>query len=240
MWRARKTPALVLAVMLGVAPVAPLTSWAQSPLSPEPTADQPPATASAPIPPAPKHAAPTEDAIDASPLAPPAAAPVSSAAPKSEATKSEAPKSQTPKSEAPKAEAPKSEAPKAEAPRTEVQAKPAGAAPQQATTAKPKPKPRPKPVPREMALSDDPTPVLQPETFFTTAKASERYAAIVDAGGWPTVPSELRPGSHGPAVEILRRRLAIEGDLAGAEANGDALDPGAHRGGQDDSSSATA
>ncbi len=230
MWRARKTPALVLAVMLGAAPVAPLTSWAQSPLSPEPTADQPPATASAPIPPAPKHAAPTEDAIDASPLAPPAAAPVSSAAPKSEATKSEAtkseaPKSQTPKSEAPKAEAPKSEAPKAEAPRTEVQAKPAGAAPQQATTAKPKPKPRPKPVPREMALSDDPTPVLQPETFYTTAKASERYAAIVDAGGWPTVPSELRPGSHGPAVEILRRRLAIEGDLAGAEANGERWTP---------------
>ncbi|HUO55582.1 MAG TPA: murein L,D-transpeptidase, partial [Rhodoblastus sp.] len=69
-----------------------------------------------------------------------------------------------------------------------------------------------------MALSDDPTPVLQPETFFTTAKASERYAAIVDAGGWPVVPSELKPGAKGPAVAILRRRLTVEGDLDRAEA----------------------
>ena len=51
---------------------------------------------------------------------------------------------------------------------------------------KPKPKPKPKPAPpRETALSDDPTPVLQPETFFATSKASERYATIADSGGWP-------------------------------------------------------
>jgi murein L,D-transpeptidase YcbB/YkuD len=76
-----------------------------------------------------------------------------------------------------------------------------------------------------MALSDDPTPVLQPETFFTTAKASERYAAIVDAGGWPVVSGELKPGAKGPAVANLRRRLAIEGDIIGAEANGAAWTP---------------
>ncbi len=81
-----------------------------------------------------------------------------------------------------------------------------------AAPAKPKPKPRPPAPPRETALSDDPTPVLQPETFFTTSKASERYAQIVDLGGWPTVGVPLRPGAKGPAVATLRRRLAAEDD----------------------------
>ncbi len=75
--------------------------------------------------------------------------------------------------------------------------------------AKPKQKPKPAP-PQEMALSDDPTPVLQPETFFTTAKASERYAAIADAGGWPKVGVSLKPGAKGAAVVALRKRLAAE------------------------------
>jgi murein L,D-transpeptidase YcbB/YkuD len=60
--------------------------------------------------------------------------------------------------------------------------------------------------------------VLQPETFFSTAKASERYANIVDAGGWPTIPAALSPGAKGPAVAALRKRLAAEGDLVGADA----------------------
>ena len=78
-------------------------------------------------------------------------------------------------------------------------------------TVAPKPKPKkPPPPPRELALSDDPTPTLQPETFFTTAKASERYLQIVDRGGWPTVGVALRPGAKGPAVVLLRRRLAAE------------------------------
>ena len=89
---------------------------------------------------------------------------------------------------------------------------------------KAKPKP-PAPPPREMALSDDPTPVLQPETFFTTAKASEHYANIVDAGGWPVVPGALSPGAQGPAVATLRRRLAVEGDLIGAEGSGSKWSP---------------
>jgi murein L,D-transpeptidase YcbB/YkuD len=79
----------------------------------------------------------------------------------------------------------------------------------------PKPKPKPKPAPpRETALSDDPTPALQPETFFATAKAAERYAAIVDQGGWPRVGVKLNPGAKGPAVLALRRRLAAEDDEA--------------------------
>jgi L,D-transpeptidase YcbB len=79
--------------------------------------------------------------------------------------------------------------------------------------------------PREMALSDDPNPTFQPNTFFTTAKASERYSAIADAGGWPVVPTALKPGDKGPAVALLRRRLAAEGDLDSARTGGDKWDP---------------
>ena len=93
--------------------------------------------------------------------------------------------------------------------------------------APPKPKkvapPRP---PRETALSDDPEPTLQPDTFFATAKASERYSAIVDAGGWPTDIAAIGPGTKGPAVAKLRKRLAIEGYLSGGEASGLAWDAG--------------
>jgi murein L,D-transpeptidase YcbB/YkuD len=66
-------------------------------------------------------------------------------------------------------------------------------------------------------LSDDPTPTFQPDTFFATAKASERYAAIADAGGWPRVPAPLKAGAKGANVTILRQRLAAEGDLAAAK-----------------------
>ncbi|MGD9656423.1 MAG: murein L,D-transpeptidase [Methylocystis sp.] len=92
---------------------------------------------------------------------------------------------------------------------------PLSAAPQPAparAARKPKPKPAP---PRETALSDDPTPALQPQTFYTTAKAADRYRQIVDAGGWPIVGVSLRPGSKGPAVSTLRRRLAVEDDNVG-------------------------
>jgi len=95
------------------------------------------------------------------------------------------------------------------APQQSVPAQTNGVPPQQAQVPKPKRKPPPAP-PRETALSDDPTPVLQPETFFTTSKASERYAAIVDAGGWPRVGVPLKPGSRGPAVVALRQRLSAE------------------------------
>ncbi len=74
--------------------------------------------------------------------------------------------------------------------------------------------------PRETALSTDPNPTLQPNTFFATAKASERYGAIADSGGWPTVPGPLKAGATGPAVAILRQRLAAEGDLDPARAAG--------------------
>ena len=95
------------------------------------------------------------------------------------------------------------------------------------TPAAPKPKKvAPPPPPRETALSDDPAPTLQPETFFATAKASERYSAIVDAGGWPTDIVPIGPGTRGPAVEKLRKRLMIEGYLDAAQAGGLAWDAG--------------
>jgi murein L,D-transpeptidase YcbB/YkuD len=118
--------------------------------------------------------------------------------------------------------APTNPAPEASAPTaapSDSGATPAPAASATPAPAPKKPKPKPPAPPREMALSDDPTPVLQPETFFATALASERYAAIADAGGWPTV-SALSPGAKGASVATLRKRLAIEGDLVGAEANG--------------------
>eukprot|EP01037_Dinobryon_pediforme_P006967 gene6967-7043_t len=68
----------------------------------------------------------------------------------------------------------------------------------------------------ETALADSPQPTLQPETFFTTAKASEHYSAIVDAGGWPEIQGPLKPGQAGKMVATLRTRLTIEGDLEGA------------------------
>ena len=95
------------------------------------------------------------------------------------------------------------------------------------TPAPPKPKKvAPHPPPRETALSADPEPTLQPDTFFATAKASERYSAIVDAGGWPTDIVAVGPGTKGPAVLKLRKRLAIEGYLARWEASALAWDKG--------------
>ena len=89
--------------------------------------------------------------------------------------------------------------------------------PVEAAAPKPKKKPPPPPPPLETALSTDPAPTFRPDTFFATAKAAERYQAIVQAGGWPTDIVALRPGAKGPAVARLRKRLVIEGDLQPVE-----------------------
>src|SRR5574337_2187204 len=81
------------------------------------------------------------------------------------------------------------------------------------------------PRPLETALPADPRPTVQPNTFFATAKAAERYGAIAEMGGWPTDIAPLKLGSKGPAVAELRKRLAIEGDLARARAYSPAWDP---------------
>lgn len=142
-----------------------------------------------------------------------------------------APTAPTPAAPPPAAPMPTAPAPTAPAPApvaapTEPGAAPAPApAPQVVAQPKPKPKPKPKPAPpRETALSDDPTPALQPETFFATSLASERYAAIADAGGWPKIGTPLKAGASGKLVAALRKRLAAEGDLPSASAGGEAWD----------------
>ena len=100
---------------------------------------------------------------------------------------------------------------------------PAGAPPVGPVATTPAPTPKkvaPPPPLLETALSTDPEPTLQPNTFFATAKASERYGAIADAGGWPTDIVALHPGARGAEVAKLRKRLAIEGDLDAKHSTG--------------------
>ncbi|MGD0641501.1 MAG: L,D-transpeptidase family protein [Roseiarcus sp.] len=122
------------------------------------------------------------------------------------------------------------------APATPAAPPSAGAAPPAASAApipvdanagaprKPKRKPAKPPPPLETALPNDPAPTLEPDTYAATARAAERYARIVAAGGWPTDVAPLRPGAKGPAVATLRGRLALEGDLDAAEATGEVWD----------------
>jgi murein L,D-transpeptidase YcbB/YkuD len=74
----------------------------------------------------------------------------------------------------------------------------------------------------------DPRPTFTPDTFALTVKASETYAVIAAAGGWPILPTgiTLSPGATGPLVAALRQRLAITGDLPAAEIAGDLYDSG--------------
>lgn len=107
-----------------------------------------------------------------------------------------------------------------------AEAQPASPAPAAAPAAKPRPrvaKPRP---PRETTINaDDPRPTLTADTLPDTALASEKYLAIVQAGGWPSLPkgANLREGAKGPVVALLKRRLSITGDLTGPAA-GEAFD----------------
>lgn len=114
--------------------------------------------------------------------------------------------------------------PPAPAPAAEAATPVAPGAPAVAAAPKPKRVAPPAP-PRETAIGDDPTPSFQPETFFATAKASERYAAIADAGGWPRIAAPLAPGAKGKAVAVLRQRLAIEDDIDQAGGYGETWDP---------------
>jgi murein L,D-transpeptidase YcbB/YkuD len=83
---------------------------------------------------------------------------------------------------------------------------------------KPKRHRRPAPPPLQTALSTNPYPTLSPETLAATQKAEERYAHIVEDGGWATDLPALHPGSRGEAVVKLRRHLELEGDLSASDA----------------------
>lgn len=58
-------------------------------------------------------------------------------------------------------------------------------------------------------------PILSVETIFYVDNAINQYRSIVAQGGWPVVPASesLKIGVRSPAVETLRRRLIISGDL---------------------------
>jgi L,D-transpeptidase YcbB len=59
------------------------------------------------------------------------------------------------------------------------------------------------------------TPTLSSGNIAATKAAIQRYQGIVAQGGWPMVPSVMKPGSSGQGVVTLHRRLEISGDLVG-------------------------
>lgn len=120
--------------------------------------------------------------------------------------------------------------------------KPAEPRPAEPKVAEPKPadgkpadgKPTPKKVSRELPplvvarMSQDTTPTLTSATFLDTLRAAERYQALVEAGGWPSLPADLavKPGERNPAIPLLRRHLVLTEDLAPGGPETDQLDPG--------------
>ena len=61
-------------------------------------------------------------------------------------------------------------------------------------------------------------PTLSRENLNAMKDAIKRYADVVAAGGWKTVPDgQLQPGSTGAPVAILRERLKLSGDLRDAD-----------------------
>lgn len=62
-------------------------------------------------------------------------------------------------------------------------------------------------------------PTLSPANIKATKQAIERYGTIVKEGGWKPIPAtRLASGDNGPAVEILRKRLQLSGELEDGEA----------------------
>lgn len=94
-------------------------------------------------------------------------------------------------------------------------AAPATTAEQKAAPAKKVVKRAAPPTPKERGIvSNDPTPSLTAETARLTAAAAQRYRAIADRGGWPMLPkTRLALGAKGHGVQLLRQRLAAEGDM---------------------------
>jgi murein L,D-transpeptidase YcbB/YkuD len=75
-----------------------------------------------------------------------------------------------------------------------------------------------------LALSADP--VFDEGTYQRIKETLLSYSAIQVRGGWPTLPADakLAPGVSGPAVALLRQRLAISDDMSFEQAEGDVYD----------------
>jgi murein L,D-transpeptidase YcbB/YkuD len=203
-WRAGAA-ALAIGVASAMAEEAP------TPVAPPPKID------SAPLPlPTPRLAVPTPQAVTAAPLP--------STAPTPAATSAEPPKAPAPLATPASTPAPAPSAAPVTTPVVQPGSEPAPA-PIPADLA-PKRKPKPAPPPLETALSTDPHPTFGPETYALTLKAEQRYAHIVEEGGWATDLPALRAGSQGEAVAKLRRHLALEGDLEDTRASSRKWDAG--------------
>ena len=75
-----------------------------------------------------------------------------------------------------------------------------------------------------LALSSDP--VFDDGTFLRIKQTLLSYSDIEVRGGWPIMPADakLASGASGPAVALLRRHLAITGDLPSNAEAGDSYD----------------
>lgn len=69
--------------------------------------------------------------------------------------------------------------------------------------------------PRELGAPAIDGAILSEATIPAMLNAIDRYAAIVSSGGWPVIPDgpTLRVGIRDARVALLRRRLAVTGDL---------------------------
>ncbi|MGE0232565.1 MAG: murein L,D-transpeptidase [Flavobacteriaceae bacterium] len=73
---------------------------------------------------------------------------------------------------------------------------------------------------------DSHTPIASPSTIGNIQYALDSYTRMAQAGGWPKVPDAetLRIGQRGPAISVLRQRLAATGDIASEAGIGDTFD----------------
>jgi L,D-transpeptidase YcbB len=81
-------------------------------------------------------------------------------------------------------------------------------------------------VSERLAVSRESTPVLSPATLAATDAAIQQYQGIVARGGWNAVPAgaELKMGVKSKAVQALRQRLVVSGDLDQVAGNGPVFD----------------
>jgi L,D-transpeptidase YcbB len=77
-----------------------------------------------------------------------------------------------------------------------------------------------------ISVSRESTPVLSSATVAATDAAIQAYQGIVERGGWNNVPAgpDLRVGMRSRAVQALRQRLNVSGDLDPATGNGPTFD----------------
>ena len=68
--------------------------------------------------------------------------------------------------------------------------------------------------------------IVRPSHYLLLRDQYTAYRDIVANGGWPEVPAGkvIRPGDSDPRIPVIAERLAITGDIDGADVNSDTLD----------------